>query len=53
MSCEDRHEDISRLIDGSLDAAACRELEAHLHACDGCAELADDLRRIRALAGSL
>ena len=53
MSCEDRHEDISRLIDGSLDAAARRDLEAHLHTCDGCAELADDLRRIRALAGSL
>ncbi|HEX2309494.1 MAG TPA: zf-HC2 domain-containing protein, partial [Vicinamibacterales bacterium] len=53
MSCEDRHEDISRLIDGSLDAAARRELEAHLYTCDGCAELADDLRRIRALAGSL
>ena len=53
MSCEDRHEDISRLIDGSLDAGARRELEAHLHACDGCAELVDDLRRIRALAGSL
>jgi Putative zinc-finger len=53
MSCEDRHEDIGRLIDGSLDAAARRELEAHLHTCDACAELAGDLRRIRALAGSL
>jgi len=53
MSCEHRHDEINQLIDGSLDPAARRDLEGHLRACDACAETADDLRRVRALAGSL
>jgi anti-sigma factor RsiW len=53
MRCDDHHDDINRLIDGALDPAARRELEAHLRTCDDCAAVADDLRRVRALAGSL
>ena len=53
MSCEHRHDEINQLIDGSLDPAARRDLEGHLRTCDACAEMADDLRRVRALAGSL
>ena len=52
MSC-DRDDDINRLLDGSLEPAARRDVEAHLHSCDECAAMADDLRRVRALAGSL
>ncbi len=52
MSC-DRDDEINRLIDGSLEPAARRDVEAHLHSCDECAAMADDLRRVRALAGSL
>ena len=47
MSC-DRDDDINRLIDGSLEPAARRDVEAHLHSCDECAAMADDLRRVRA-----
>jgi anti-sigma factor RsiW len=53
MNCERYQDDIHRLIDGSLDPAARRDLEGHLRACDRCAATADDLRRVRALAGSL
>jgi anti-sigma factor RsiW len=53
MTCERYHDDINDLIDGSLDPAARRDLEMHLRACDDCAAMADDLRRVRALAGSL
>ena len=53
MSCDDRYDDINGLIDGSLDSVARRDLESHLRTCDACSELADDLRRVRALAGSL
>ena len=53
MNCERFQDDIHRLIDGSLDPAARRELEGHLRTCDRCAAMADDLRRVRALAGSL
>jgi len=53
MACQEYDDDINGLIDGSLDPAARRELEAHLRVCDACAAMADDLRRIRALAGSL
>jgi anti-sigma factor RsiW len=53
MDCERYQDDIHRLIDGSLDAAARRDLEGHLRTCDRCAAMADDLRRVRALAGSL
>ena len=51
MSCEHRHDEINQLIDGSLDPAARRDLEGHLRTCDACAEMADDLRRVRALGG--
>jgi anti-sigma factor RsiW len=53
MNCERYEDDIHRLIDGSLDPPARRELEGHLRTCDRCAATADDLRRVRALAGSL
>jgi anti-sigma factor RsiW len=53
MDCERYQDDIHRLIDGALDAAARRDLEGHLRTCDRCAAMADDLRRVRALAGSL
>ncbi len=53
MSCERYEDDIHRLIDGSLDPAARRDLEGHLRTCDACSEMTDDLRRVRALAGSL
>ena len=53
MSCERYQDDIHRLIEGSLDPAARRDLEGHLRTCDRCAALTDDLRRVRALAGSL
>jgi anti-sigma factor RsiW len=53
MRCERYEDDIHGLIDGSLDPAARRDLEGHLRSCDACAAMADDLRRVRALAGSL
>ena len=53
MHCERYQDDIHGLIDGSLDPAARRDLEGHLRTCDDCAAMADDLRRVRALAGSL
>jgi anti-sigma factor RsiW len=53
MHCERYQDDIHGLLDGSLDPAARRDLEGHLRTCDDCAAMADDLRRVRALAGSL
>jgi anti-sigma factor RsiW len=53
MHCERYQDDIQGLLDGSLDPAARRDLEGHLRTCDDCAAMADDLRRVRALAGSL
>jgi len=53
ISCEACRERLGDLIDGMLSADARRPIDAHLAACASCHALADDLRRIRDIAGSL
>jgi hypothetical protein len=53
MACADYRDRIDDLVDGTLDAAAVRELEAHLATCASCARRAADLRAIRATARAL
>lgn len=53
MSCANFRPAIQELIDGTLDEAGRRRLEAHLDACADCHALAADLRQIRRTAGSL
>jgi hypothetical protein len=53
MTCERYRQSIQELIDGTLGPIRKAELELHLDQCDDCRAFADDLRRIRDLAGSL
>ena len=53
MSCEQFHDTIGELVDGTIDETARPALEAHLQACDECRALVADLRQIRERAASL
>jgi putative zinc finger protein len=53
MSCEAYRDRIDELVDGTLDGAGRRELDAHLATCAECRALADDLLAIRRAAGHL
>ena len=53
MACERFIGAIQELADGTLGSIRRAELELHMEACEGCRGLADDLVRIRELAGSL
>ena len=53
MACERFIGAIQELADGTLGSIRRAELELHMESCDGCRRLADDVIRIRDLAGSL
>ena len=53
MSHERYREAIQERADGTLGSIRLAELERHLEQCDSCRRLADDVVRIRELAGSL
>jgi hypothetical protein len=53
MQCSRSREAIQELVDGTLGPIRAAELEQHLDACPSCRALADDLRRIREVAGTL
>ena len=53
MACERFIGAIQELADGTLGSIRRAELELHMESCDDCRRLADDLIRIRDLAGSL
>ena len=53
MACERYIGAIQELADGTLGSIRRAELELHMESCEGCRQLADDLIRIRDLAGSL
>jgi anti-sigma factor RsiW len=48
MSCDDRFEQVSALLDGELAAAELGQLTAHLAACPACAQLLAELGALRA-----
>ena len=50
QACRDR---LGDLIDGTLAGDARRRIEAHLADCTACGAMAEDLRRIREVAGTL
>jgi len=47
MNCDAYRDRIDELVDGTLDGAARRELDAHLATCAECRALAEDLLAIR------
>jgi anti-sigma factor RsiW len=53
LSCDACRERLGELIDGTLASDARRVLDAHLAECVACRAIADDLRRIRDVAGTL
>jgi hypothetical protein len=53
MYCERHAKSIQELADGTLGSIRRIDLESHLKECEPCRRLADDLVRIRELAGSL
>ena len=53
MNCDEYRDRIDDLVDGTLEGAARRELDAHLAACAECRALAEDLLAIRRAAGHL
>jgi hypothetical protein len=53
MNCDAYRDRIDELVDGTLDGAARRELDAHLATCAECRALAEDLLAIRRAAGHL
>lgn len=53
MNCDAYRDRIDELVDGTLEGAARRELDAHLAGCAECRALADDLLAIRRAAGHL
>ena len=53
MSCNDYREAIAEFVDGSLDAAAERDLERHVANCADCRALVADLKSIQAAAFTL
>src|SRR5512144_1370842 len=44
---------LSEYVDGELDAATVRALEAHLAGCADCRAIADDLRQVSAMGRTL
>jgi predicted anti-sigma-YlaC factor YlaD len=53
MTCTDCLDALNDLVDGTLAGDRRREVEAHLHACERCRVVHDDLARIRRLGASL
>jgi hypothetical protein len=53
MTCNLVRTRLSEWIDGELEPASARKLEAHVAACAGCARRADQLREVGRLLGSL
>jgi hypothetical protein len=53
MNCDAYRDRIDDLVDGTLEGAARRELDAHLAVCAECRALAEDLLAIRRAAGHL
>jgi anti-sigma factor RsiW len=53
MTCTRSAQDIQDLIDGTLGPIRRAELEQHLARCPSCRALADDLQRIRDVAGTI
>ena len=53
MNCDAYRDRIDELVDGTLDGAARRELDAHLATCAECRALAEDLLAIRRAANRL
>jgi anti-sigma factor RsiW len=46
MTCADRTEQLSALVDGELDSIARKDLEAHLSTCASCARQVEELRAL-------
>jgi hypothetical protein len=53
MSCLRSRKDIQELVDGTLGRIREAELRQHLDQCPSCRALADDLQRVRDVAGAL
>jgi hypothetical protein len=53
MNCNRSAQDIQELVDGTLGPIRRAELQEHLDQCASCRALADDLQRVRDVAGSL
>jgi hypothetical protein len=53
MTCSDVNEALGEYVEGALAPEARRAVDAHLHECPACAQLAADLGRVRQLAASL
>jgi len=53
MSCTDYQHAIAEFVDGSLDAAGRRALEAHVETCAACRALVADLKTIQAASFTL
>jgi anti-sigma factor RsiW len=53
MSCTRSRKEIEELVDGTLGRFREAELQQHLDQCPSCRALADDLLRIRDVAGTL
>jgi hypothetical protein len=53
MTCTDCLDRLSDLVDGTLAGDHRREVEAHLHGCERCRVVYDDIARIRQLGASL
>lgn len=43
--CKALFEKISEYLDGELDAATCKEIEAHLQECPDCAKCYESLKK--------
>jgi hypothetical protein len=52
-TCREWQPRLSEFVDGEFDAPEARAVAAHLEACDACRSLADELRRIAAVASVL
>jgi anti-sigma factor RsiW len=53
MNCEHYDAWLADAVDGTLEPETLAELEAHCRACASCAQLVDDLKKIRAAAATL
>ena len=52
MPCQRYAQSIQELVDGTLGAIRTAELEQHLEECASCRQFADDVQRIRDVAGT-